>query len=108
MRKRGRTSSAPRGTTPNGNTQKALAHFGRALYFGAKRGREEDESGEGSVEQQPKKKPTLKESSDKLDRFVASRRAEAALDEITGGLGAMDIERQAQAQPARRMSHYGR
>ena len=65
-------------------------------------------SGEAEVEQQPKKKPTLKESSDKLDRFVASRRAEAALDEITGGLGAMDIERQAQAQPARSMSHYGR
>lgn len=91
----------------HGNTQKALAHFGRALYFGAKRGREAGESGEPEVEP-PKKKLTLKESSDRLDRFVANHSAQAALEEITGGIGAMGIERQPQAPPARRMSHYGR
>ena len=44
----------------HGNTQKALAHFGRALYFGAKRGLESGESGEAEVEQQPKKKTDFK------------------------------------------------
>ena len=92
----------------HGNTQKALAHFGRALYFGAKRGRESGEVGGGGGRAAADKKLTSKESSDLLDRYVASRRAQAALDEITGGLGAMDIERQPHAQPARRMSHYGR
>lgn len=86
----------------HGNTQKALAHFGRALYFGAKREREEEDTKDDKSVEPPPKKRTLKESSDLLDRFVASR---AEMDELTGGLGAMDIR---PAQPARRMSHYGR
>lgn len=92
----------------HGNTQKALAHFGRALYFGAKRGREEEDTnmqnGE-QVEQRPKKKTvkeSVKESSDRLDSFLADR---AAVDEITSGLGAMHVRPE---PPARRMSHYGR
>ena len=77
-----------------GNTPKALAHFGRALYFGGKRRTNDDL---GKDEPIPKRQ---KLSADVEKSLTDFRNYE---DEISAGLGSMRV-----GGGEKRMSAYGR
>jgi len=54
-----------------GNTRKALSHFGRALYYGTKRGRDDDDM---DPDYRKKRKEEIRESIEAWDAIREQRR----------------------------------
>lgn len=91
-----------------GNTPKALAHFGRALYFGGKRAHDDmdvdTEKAESSIPKRGKLAQDVKRSLQNYTDYVAGR-------ELASSLGSMRVGGDQGEQPPerqRRMSGYGR